>query len=291
AAAEKARIEEEAAAARKLAEEKAAEVERLKAEAAKAAADAEAKAAEAARLAEEAEKRAEEAAAAERAAQENDTATAARENEAQGADRKDRGLAVEQADDAAKREEETFQKAVLDGSEKAFRAYLDEYPDGRFVADARERLSALSNTARQEAKPRTDSETAIVETERKAEQPIVDRREAYMERSTRAQAQRWLSMLGFNTYGVDGVFGSRTRSAIAAWQGSSGYRADGYLSRQQYRALRQAAQYAEARQNRQRRYQQDYDVLEGPVDGYYERYYRDDGYYNDGGGLVIIPGY
>ncbi|PZR47784.1 MAG: hypothetical protein DI537_59390, partial [Stutzerimonas stutzeri] len=188
-------------------------------------------------------------------------------------------------------ERAAVQKAVLDGSEKAFRAYLNEYPDGRFVADARERLSALSNTARQEAKPRTDSETAIVEAERKAEQPIVDRREAYMERSTRAQAQRWLSMLGFNTYGVDGVFGSRTRSAIAAWQGSSGYRADGYLSRQQYRALRQAAQYAETRQNRQRRYQQDYDVLEGPVDGYYERYYRDDGYYNDGGGLVIIPGY
>ena len=84
--------------------------------------------------------------------------------------------------------------------------------------------------------------------------------------------------------------------SIAAWQRSSGYRADGYLSRQQFRALRQAAQYAETRQYRQqRRYQRDrreYDVLEGPVDGYYDGpYYRDDGYYDDGGGVVIIPRY
>src|SRR5690606_6582361 len=103
-------------------------------------------------------------------------------------------------------------------------------------------------------------------------------------------------LLGFNTYGADGVFGPRTRSAIAAWQGASGYRADGYLPRRQFRALREAAQYAETRQNRQnrqRRYQQrDYDVLEGPVEGYYDGpYYRGDGSYNDGGGGVIIPGY
>ena len=110
-----------------------------------------------------------------------------------------------------------------------------------------------------------------------------------MGRASRVQAQRWLSVLGFDTYGADGVFGPRTRSAIAAWQGASGYRADGYLSRQQFRALRRAAQYAEARQYRQPRYQRDYDVLEGPVEGY-GGYYRDDGYY-DGRGVVIIPGY
>ena len=61
-----------------------------------------------------------------------------------------------------------------------------------------------------------------------------------------------------------------------------------------HRVLREAAQYAEARQTRQRRYQRqrEYDVLEGPVDGYYDGpYYRDDGYYNRRGGVVIIPGY
>ncbi len=85
------------------------------------------------------------------------------------------------------------------------------------------------------------------------------------------------------------MFGPRTRSAIAGWQGSSGYRADGYLSRQQFRALRQAGQYAMSQQKR-RQYQRDYDILEGPVEGY-DGYYRDDGYYNGGGGVVIIPGY
>ena len=84
-----------------------------------------------------------------------------------------------------------------------------------------------------------------------------------------------------------------SRAAIAAWQGASGYRADGYLSRRQFAALRQAAQFAEARQaSRERRYQREYDVLEGPVDGYYDGpYYSDDGYYRRRGGVVIIPGY
>lgn len=284
AAAEKARIEAEAAAARKLADEKAAEVEKLKADAARAAAEAKAKTEEAARLAEEAEKRAREAEAAETESDAGNAATASRP-----AQEVEKGLSVEEAD-AAKQEEETFQKAVLEGSQDAFRSYLDEYPQGRFAADARERLAALENATTQEVKPEQENETATVETERKTvQQPVVDPREAYLGRSTRVQAQRWLSMLGFSTYGADGVFGPRTRSAIAAWQGASGYRADGYLSRRQFRALREAAQYAQARQ---RRYQRDYDVLEGPADGYYDGPYdRDDSYYNDGGGVVIIPGY
>jgi peptidoglycan hydrolase-like protein with peptidoglycan-binding domain len=179
---------------------------------------------------------------------------------------------------------------VVAGTQQAFRSYLDTYPDGRFAADARERLSALADTARQKAEPKRESATAKLDSERR--EPVVDPREAYLGRGGRAQAQRWLSLLGFNTHGADGVFGPRSRSAIAAWQGASGYRPDGYLTRQQYRALQRAADYAEVRQNRQRRYQRDYDVLEGPVDGYYDGpYYRDDGYYRGGGGMVIIPGY
>ena len=279
AAAEKARIEQEAAAARKLAEEKAAEVERLRAEAEKAAADAEAKAAEAARLAKEAEKRAEEAAAARKQAEEGGATAAAGKAQVAG------------SVPADKVEEETFRKAVLAGSEKAFRAYIAQYPNGRFVADARERLAGLAKAA-------GGQDTATAETERKVvKEPVIDPREAYLGRNTRVQAQRWLNALGYNTAGADGVFGPRSRSAIAAWQRSSGYRADGYLSRQQFRALREAAQYAAARQYRQQqrryqRYQRDYDVLEGPVDGYYDGpYYRDRGYYDDGGGVVIIPRY
>ncbi|WLS02581.1 peptidoglycan-binding domain-containing protein [Shinella oryzae] len=271
AAAEKTRLEQEAAAARKLAEEKTRELERLKAEAAKAAAEAEAKAAEASRLAAEARKRAEEAEAAQKRATTSGPATATNDNAE--ADR----LA------AAQREEDTFQKAVVSGSRQAFQAYLDAYPRGRYASDARERMAALATTPTQK-----------VETERLVEErPVVDPREAYMERSTRVQAQRWLSALGYSTYGADGVFGPRTRAAIAAWQGASGYRADGYLSRRQFAALRQAAQFAEARQaSRERRYQREYDVLEGPVDGYYDGpYYGDDGYYRPRDGVVIIPGY
>ncbi|NVP57136.1 peptidoglycan-binding protein [Rhizobium sp. DBTS2] len=116
-------------------------------------------------------------------------------------------------------------------------------------------------------------------------------------------------MLGYNTGGVDGVFGSRTRGAIAAWQRSAGYAADGYLTRKQFRQLGEAARYAQrrdrqyvARQRAQRdRYYNDgYGVyegpvgggyLEGPVGGYYEG--PVDGYYGGPSGDLTIsgPGY
>lgn len=55
----------------------------------------------------------------------------------------------------------------------------------------------------------------------------------------RREVQRQLSLLGYNTYGVDGAFGSNTRRALASWQRDENLRASGYLSADQVRLLRQ----------------------------------------------------
>lgn len=54
----------------------------------------------------------------------------------------------------------------------------------------------------------------------------------------RREVQRRLTSLGYNTYGVDGSFGSNTRRALAAWQRDEGLRASGYLTADQLRLLR-----------------------------------------------------
>ncbi|MFN3844395.1 MAG: peptidoglycan-binding domain-containing protein [Paracoccaceae bacterium] len=54
----------------------------------------------------------------------------------------------------------------------------------------------------------------------------------------RRDIQRRLTMLGYNTRGVDGVFGRNTRLAIAAWQRDEGLRASGYITADQLRELR-----------------------------------------------------
>lgn len=58
-------------------------------------------------------------------------------------------------------------------------------------------------------------------------------------RAERIEAQRLLTSLGYDTRGVDGVFGSGTRNAIGRWQGANGWPATGYLNADQFRALRQ----------------------------------------------------
>jgi peptidoglycan hydrolase-like protein with peptidoglycan-binding domain len=134
----------------------------------------------------------------------------------------------------------------------------------------------------------------------KVYQTPADVREAYLDTGTRAQSQRWLSALGYGTGGADGVFGPRTRAAIAAWQRSAGYAPDGYLTRKQYRELRQSARFAEARSReyvarqrarRDRYYNDGYGVYEGPVDGYYLEGPVGGGYGPSGDLTISGPGY
>ena len=80
-------------------------------------------------------------------------------------------------------------------------------------------------------------------------------------RDQRRQVQRNLSLLGFDTRGIDGIFGRGTRGAITAWQRRNDYEESGYLDREQIeridaQAARRAAELeaeAEARQAEQER--------------------------------------
>lgn len=53
----------------------------------------------------------------------------------------------------------------------------------------------------------------------------------------RRAVQAGLTRRGYDTRGVDGVFGAGTRGAIAAWQRANGQTATGYLTANQYDAL------------------------------------------------------
>lgn len=54
----------------------------------------------------------------------------------------------------------------------------------------------------------------------------------------RLDVQRRLTALGYSTKGIDGSFGLNTRRALASWQRDEGVRVTGYLTADQFRALR-----------------------------------------------------
>ncbi|MBX9458929.1 MAG: peptidoglycan-binding protein [Rhizobium sp.] len=73
-----------------------------------------------------------------------------------------------------------------------------------------------------------------------------DTEDASLDRETRLEIQGRLSSLGYDTLGTDGVFGNRSRDAIASWQQDSGAPVTGYLSDDQVEAIfvASAATYA-----------------------------------------------
>ena len=167
---------------------------------------------------------------------------------------------------------------------------MDSFPKGRFVGEAKQRIAAIEEGGSPDASQNEGSDVAAVDPddtpaveEPEVEKPVIDEREAYLKPRQRANAQRWLTALGFSTYGVDGVFGPRTRQAIAAWQQSSGYSADGYLTRKQFRALNKAGRFVARRQPR---YNDGYGYYEAPAEDYYGG-----GYYYDGDVIISGPGY
>lgn len=58
-----------------------------------------------------------------------------------------------------------------------------------------------------------------------------------LSRQQRADVQAGLTRRGFDTRGVDGIFGRGTRNAIASWQRANDFQATGYLTAQQFERL------------------------------------------------------
>lgn len=128
------------------------------------------------------------------------------------------------------------QSAKLD-TVQAYRAYLQNYPQGSFVRDARNAIEAIRSEPNLAARLNEESLS--------------------LTRNQRREIQRDLTLLDFGTRSIDGVFGGGTRSAIAKWQGKNGFTATTFTTANQIRRIsdqadrRGAALEAEAASERE----------------------------------------
>ena len=105
----------------------------------------------------------------------------------------------------------------------AYDAYLRDYPQGLFAAQARARIAQLDA-------PTIDLpeiEPPFITEAREAEEAL------NIPPFTRAMIERRLLRMGLNPGRPDGVFDDQTRAAIADWQAATGLRPTGYLSADQ----------------------------------------------------------
>jgi peptidoglycan hydrolase-like protein with peptidoglycan-binding domain len=103
----------------------------------------------------------------------------------------------------------------------AFRAYLQQYPRGAFAEEARARIEALTLDPLEQAEA--------------AEEALG------LSRDARRSIQRDLSLLGYDTRGIDGIFGPGTRRAIQGWQQDNREEGTGFITRTQINELRDQA--------------------------------------------------
>lgn len=97
-------------------------------------------------------------------------------------------------------------------TEAAYTRYLDRFPQGAQVDDAVARLRALR-----------DPNRAVAGVEQALNLSLEARR----------AVQRNLQVLGYDTRGVDGIWGAGTRDAIRRWQAANGVAQSGYVDASQ----------------------------------------------------------
>lgn len=125
-------------------------------------------------------------------------------------------------------EDRALWRAVEDiGTAAAYRLYLDRFPRGAYADLARRRLATA-----EPVDPRPPAEAAEVALD--------------LTRNERQTLQRYLTILGHDTRGVDGIFGPATRTAIATWQDVRGMAATGFLTAEQVATLRREGEIREA---------------------------------------------
>lgn len=129
-----------------------------------------------------------------------------------------------------------WDEALTADTEAGYETYLAAFPEGQHASEARQRLTAIrSEPFYREKQVETD---------------------LALSRDARREVQRDLSLLGYNTRGIDGIFGRGTRGAVTAWQNDNGLKASGYLDTDQIARLdaqaeRRAAELEEEARQRQ----------------------------------------
>lgn len=133
---------------------------------------------------------------------------------------------------AANADRRAWADAQQTNTEAGFDAYLSAFPNGLFSAEARIARNELRATPE-----RVEENLGLTRDERRT-------------------IQRDLTLLGFNTRGIDGIFGPGTRNAVTGWQELNDLETTGFLTREQIfsmaaQAARRAAELEEAERARQ----------------------------------------
>ncbi len=120
-------------------------------------------------------------------------------------------------------------------NEAGYERYLSRFPDGDFAPEARARLQDM----RQSPAARAEAAEAALR----------------LDRDTKREIQRNLSILGYDPRGIDGIFGRGTRRAIATWQRDQNFGETGFMTGDQVAKLRQdgAARQAQLEEDARRR--------------------------------------
>ena len=128
-------------------------------------------------------------------------------------------------------EREAWQAARDADTIIAYEAYLTEYLDGAFADEARAAIDTLARDP--------------------------ERMEAALDLGTaaRQQIQRNLTVLDYDTRGVDGIFGPGSRNAISNWQEANGFEATGFVTAEQIAILNEMAATRRAELEEQEREQ------------------------------------
>ncbi|CAM3054641.1 Caspase domain-containing protein [Paracoccus aminovorans] len=126
---------------------------------------------------------------------------------------------------------DAWAEAAAENRAAGYEAYLKRFPQGRYAQAARDRLEALHPprpTPQPQVSPAAAAELALD-----------------LGPAERATLQRRLARLGHASGSADGVFGSRSRKAIASWQRANGLAPTGYLNRAQIQKIASQSQRAE----------------------------------------------
>jgi len=107
-------------------------------------------------------------------------------------------------------EEAFFNYAKEENSIEVYTAFLNKYPNGKYSTSVRTTLLKLKAEAKLDPNERIENALNLSKDDRK-------------------NIQRALTVLGFDTKGVDGIFGPSSRSAIKRWQAKQRFASHGFL--------------------------------------------------------------
>ena len=103
----------------------------------------------------------------------------------------------------------SWDRARRENTQASYADYLDRYPDGTHATEAVSRLRDL----------------------RDPDQPLRNVEDSLnLTLEARRAIQRDLQVLGFDTRGIDGIFGPGTRNAVKSWQAQNGATQTSYLT-------------------------------------------------------------